>query len=36
MTAPLDASASQAFLPNEPGCDQVETALPDVVNSAFP
>ena len=30
----LDASALLAFLQNEPGCDQVEAALPDAVISS--
>lgn len=34
MTAILDASALLAFLQNEPGCDQVEAALPEAVISS--
>lgn len=34
MTTVLDASALLAFLQNEPGCDQVEAALPDAVISS--
>lgn len=34
MTTVLDASALLAFLQNEPGCDQVEAALPAAVISS--
>lgn len=34
MTVILDASALLAFLQNEPGCDQVEAALPEAVISS--
>ena len=34
MTTVLDASALLAFLQNEPGCDQVETVLPEAVLSS--
>ncbi len=34
MMVILDASALLAFLQNEPGCDQVETALPEAIISS--
>ncbi len=34
MTVILDASAVLAFLQNEPGCDQVEAALPESIISS--
>ena len=34
MTAILDASALLAFLQNEPGCDRVESVLPEAVISS--